>query len=54
MGDQRGISTFFNKTKQLWPGRSHVREQAKGSIFFGLFVGAVGWSTLLLLWNRSG
>ena len=35
---------FFDKTEQSWPGKSHVRKQVKGSILFGLFVGAVGWS----------
>ena len=49
---------FLMKTKQIsdliWPGRSYVSEQAKGSILFSLFVGAVSWSASLLLNDRLG
>ena len=37
---------FLMKTKQtsdlIWPGRSYMREQTKGSILFSLFVCTVG------------
>ena len=45
---------FLDKTKQPWPGRSHVREQAKGLILFDSFVGAIGWLASLPLSGRLG
>ena len=49
---------FLIKTEQIndliWPGKSYVREQAKGLDIFSLFIGAIGSLASLPLSDKLG